>query len=1165
MLIKDMFEKDITRYYDDVIKVDDDISKQDIFIELDEFIVTEELLSYFNEFFTNFTEGVLNSKKDIGVWISGFFGSGKSHFLKILAYLLANDLEFEGKKPIDFFIKDKKIKDSQLIRKIEDSSNFDNDVKLFNVLATSENKLINVFYKMFNEIQGYCGEFLHVADFEKKLVYKNKYLLFKNRFEEIHGQNWESVRSQFSVFRDEIIQTLNDIEFMSEDAINKFLDTLELNMNISIEKFAEEVNEYCSSQNKNVIFLADEMGQFIAENPNLKSELQTIVEKLSVKCNGKAWVIVTSQHKISNIFKDDDIQDFAKIKGRFRTQLNLTSSNVDEVIRLRFLEKKDNAKNELTSDYNNYSSTLKNIIFFEDSSDMESYDSKEEYIDYYPFIPYQFNLLQESIIKITDVVPDDSSIPYGERSMITCFKEAAVEMRNEENGYLIPFYMFFDSIEKFIDPLDLKNINNAKDNKKLDDYDLKVLKVLFLIKFLDDDYLNPTLNNISTLMISNVNENINDLRVNVDESLNKLINQAFVHRNGNFYSYRTKKEQKIDASIKNQKIEITEIKKDFQEYIKKIYPNKKYKLDTNHTYPINIKIDNVDENKNGLKINIITSYFEYEDNDLSQSTLTHVDGNVNQLKGLSDNKKEIFIKLYSDDLIFSEIKGKLQIKKYLNNKKILFDRKVECEKEKEANEKDIKIKELINNSFIQSDIYLSGQKTEISSKNAAEIIDASLDILFSNVYYNKHFMDDINPSKDDIYLIIKEKNQTTLADGEISGSNALIDMETFINKIDSENIKTIFSKYKDAPYGFIPLEISWIIAKLFVQKRISLVLDTTEIFIDKSNADEIADYILLNDSIISNKLYLQKRKNISPKWIKSAKNIYKDLSDEKIDLSDENLMIKFKEVLNNKINEIDSYLYEIKRFSRFPGNDIFLKVKELFIQCTTKNKLFEFYKFVFENQNEIKKNIDNLNKVSSFYNDYQKDIFIKSCEIYDEHEDNKISLNNSELNSIVDKINSIIIEEEPYSDIPDLKQLNDDYETKFNNLLNEKQNNACNEIDKNLNELIMLLDSDNLIQHFKIDIENDFNKLKYKVNKRRNIHNIVGYVEDSIKLKADYKIEISQFSRNPPKIESIIYIDEMFNEEVKISDKEDLDMFLNKIRLEIKRQLDVNDIVKIRK
>lgn len=113
--IEDLFEKDIRRDVNGVIKVDqeDDIS---VYTELDEYVVTGESLKHFDKFFRNYTATLEEPTDKIGVWISGFFGSGKSHFLKILSYLLENRV-VQGKTSLEFF-RDK-IKDPAIFANIE--------------------------------------------------------------------------------------------------------------------------------------------------------------------------------------------------------------------------------------------------------------------------------------------------------------------------------------------------------------------------------------------------------------------------------------------------------------------------------------------------------------------------------------------------------------------------------------------------------------------------------------------------------------------------------------------------------------------------------------------------------------------------------------------------------------------------------------------------------------------------------------------------------------------------------------------------------------------------------------------------------------------------------------------------------------------------------------
>ena len=124
----------------------------------------------------------------MGVWISGFFGSGKSHFLKILSYLLENK-EVGDRHALDFFIDDKKIEDRMVLADMQLAADTPTDVILFNIDSKSETNgkhdkdaIVSVFLKVFNEHLGYCGSMPHLADLERKLAEAGKFDEFKLEF-----------------------------------------------------------------------------------------------------------------------------------------------------------------------------------------------------------------------------------------------------------------------------------------------------------------------------------------------------------------------------------------------------------------------------------------------------------------------------------------------------------------------------------------------------------------------------------------------------------------------------------------------------------------------------------------------------------------------------------------------------------------------------------------------------------------------------------------------------------------------------------------------------------------------------------------------------------------------------------------------------------------------
>lgn len=217
MIIKNMFSKPIDRDIKGVIKVgqDDDANIKQ---ELEEYVVTRELQKHFSDFFASYKRGIIGNTDKMGVWISGFFGSGKSHFLKILSYLLENK-EVGGKKAIDYFVDDNKISDQMVLADMKLAGTIPTDVVLFNIDSKSEVNgkqskvaIVSVLQNVFNEMQGFSGSNPFLADLERKLTEEGKYNLFKEKFEDSFGSIWEESRSDFDFIQDDVVEVLDEIE-----------------------------------------------------------------------------------------------------------------------------------------------------------------------------------------------------------------------------------------------------------------------------------------------------------------------------------------------------------------------------------------------------------------------------------------------------------------------------------------------------------------------------------------------------------------------------------------------------------------------------------------------------------------------------------------------------------------------------------------------------------------------------------------------------------------------------------------------------------------------------------------------------------------------------------------------------------------------------------------
>ena len=158
--IKELFEKDINRSINGVVKVSQD-DEASISQELSEYVITRELSKHFAGFFENYTRAIDVPTDKIGVWISGFFGSGKSHFLKMLSYLLSNNV-VAGKRAIGYF--DGKVEDAMVYSQMKRACAIPTEVILFNIDdkasqwkegPTAKTALLRAFARVFYEHQGF--------------------------------------------------------------------------------------------------------------------------------------------------------------------------------------------------------------------------------------------------------------------------------------------------------------------------------------------------------------------------------------------------------------------------------------------------------------------------------------------------------------------------------------------------------------------------------------------------------------------------------------------------------------------------------------------------------------------------------------------------------------------------------------------------------------------------------------------------------------------------------------------------------------------------------------------------------------------------------------------------------------------------------------------------
>ncbi|MGF7184461.1 hypothetical protein GGQ84_000544 [Desulfitispora alkaliphila] len=1191
MFIKDMFAKPIDRDIKGVIKVgqaDDENIKQ----ELEEYVVTRELQKHFADFLSSYKKGVNGHTDKMGVWISGFFGSGKSHFLKILSYLLENKV-VNGKNAIDYFIDDNKIIDPIVLADMKLAASVPTDVVLFNIDSKSEmsgkqskDAIVSVFLKVFNEMQGFCGSIPFLADLERQLVEQEKYEIFKNKFQEDFGKPWEESRHKFDFIQDSVVEVLLEMEFMSEAAARNWCEKATEPYQLSIENFAKMVREYLDRKGRNhhIVFLVDEIGQYIGEDSKLMLNLQTVTEDLGTACQGKVWIVVTSQQDIDSITKTKG-NDFSKIQGRFDTRLSLSSANVDEVIKKRILDKTTTADQTLRILYEQKSTIIKNLIVFNDGVEKKLYSNENDFSLVYPFVPYQFNLLASVLTSIRTHGASGKHLSEGERSMIALFKESAMKLMDRDHGALIPFNVFYDALHQFLDHSHKGVISRAADNsyinpdQEADCFNVNVLKTLFMIKYVKE--ITANIDNITSLMISDIDTDRIALKKRVEEALKILVRQMLVQKNGEIYVFLTDEEQEINREIENQNVEMAEVISKASELIfEDIFSDKKYRypaFNGRYSFAFNQIVDDrpYKSNQNhDIGVRVLTPGSDYGEDETT-------------LRMMSGQGKEVLVVLPNDSTFLNELRSALKIEKYLrlttSNKLAKFEQIKEA-KRIEMRERNGNAKLFLQESMKNADIYVNGDRAQIGSKEVSSRINEAIGRLVSTVYHKLPYID-AAMNEANIRALFKSSNQQSLTiEGDQEANvNAIHDVLSYIASNSSMHTKTsmksIMDRFMKAPYGFVEDDVEWIVAKLFKNGDISMTVNGASITLMNKSEDEIIRYITKKEYV--EKLLTERRKQAGIEEKKAVREVMKELFGvSSINDDDDSMMQSFQSYSKNIINELEKF--EIMyRSHHLPGKKIITNGKSLLRAVVQIESPSEFFKKVHSDRDDYLDFAEDYEPVKAFFSGEQKTIFERALRLMKIYDESKTFIVDEKVEECVKAVKGIITKEMPYSDIPKLPDLLDRFNDAYMAVLTKMEGPILNAIADSKTRVFEVLDT----KAYKHELKDRYIKLFKEIHDKATTCNNVATLQN-VKVEADaLKVRLlNEMARKDEKIaeetppyggetpspkppvkkrKSISIKNVSLTSSWQIETTQDLDKYISDLREKIMKEIDQDTIINI--
>lgn len=1062
-IIRDLFAKDINRSINGVVKVQD--SKDgSIRQELDEYVVTRELQRHFATFFKAYGDAIDVPTDKIGVWISGFFGSGKSHFLKMLSYLLENR-QIGGKSAIRYF--DGKIVDPMVEAAMERACSVSTQAILFNIDSkagqwkqgdTAPTALLRGFERMFYEARGFYGEDLKLAKLEEHIDSLGKTQEFREAFERVNGESWLQTRDTYSYFEDDVVEVLQSVLGMSEKAAWNWLEGSEDEV-LAPDVFAKKVKDYVDAQaaahggNYRLLFMVDEVGQFITNDrdPSLMLSLQTIVEELGAACGGRVWVMVTSQEAIDNLSLPVG-NDFSKIQGRFNARLSLSSSSVDEVIQRRVLEKTAPAADTLAQLYKQDSAVLKNNFTFEESrADLAGYANAKEFAASYPFVGYQFKLLPDVMTEVRKHGVKAKHMSTGERSMLSAFQESAQAIQHEQTGALVPFWRFFDTISKDLEHGIIQVVvcaERASENAEgLESYDVRVLKLLYLVRYIG--YVKASVENISIFMIDSLDVDKRALKDRVKESLARLERENYVARQGDTYSFLTDEEQEIAQEIAQTPIDNAKVIESIKKRLfDSIYTARKLNRGTND-FPFDRYVDGSihGSNMGGMELSVVTMASDLGRADDAELALKSVDKAIVALSDEVDYWAPLVnaakICMYAQTRNLQELPP---------STRQIVEAKM---REKDFNEKEADV--LLSEAVLHARCAVDGRMVEVRAAKPAQVFEQVLaqlcDVIFSKAGYIGA------PVKDDsdIRSTLAGNIQTGLDGMDAGNARALKEVEDYLRVQHQRHLDTamgdIQRKYQQKPYGWREINIANVVAQLVVEQRAQVLFGGQTV-----QADDSRMVALLRKD--ADKAQVRLRMRMSDRLLRATGELMCDLFDLKtVPSNEDKLVAELKERLEGLreacLAMARDYYTGIKPAYPYPGEDECEKMRsEVADVLKDQNEAEAFLTTFTKHEERLLDAKEDFDKVVEFFESNQRTAFDHARDFLNRTEG--IEYASDDIPGAVENVatvREILKDPKPYGRIKDLQPLMDPVEDDMKKLLGIRRNEFLCRIESDLQDL----------------------------------------------------------------------------------------------------------------
>jgi hypothetical protein len=567
MQIRDIFTTKVQERIEPVVKVADR-RPAIVLDELKNLIVTPQWERYLYQILQEYADAFdKEDEQDVGIWISGFFGSGKSLLMKELGLLLEGG-EFFGQSVHDLFLS-----------RLHPNSVQRSDIELFlahcrtriscsaiggNIhaqLTDTDETLSLLAFRLFARARGYTHIWPFAWAIEYQLEEQGLQEAFRDRACELCRREWEEIAEDAAFYSPQLYEAATAVlpeHFRNVGEVELATENAQRN-GVSSNMLITRLRRWCESQDRagrrhKVLLQFDELGQWMQSGLNMADrimQIQALIEDASTLGCGRVWIAVTAHGDIQALKQSVQQEHYAKINQRFALKCKLSNEDINAVVQERLLDKTIPAGSSLRTLFQQHSGEITDLGLLKETQRNYPSPDEENFADFYPYLPWTVAVIPDVTKGIAHAAGRGEELTGANRTMISVVQGGILDVPNllgSEIGHLVclaDLYAQFDPDVPLETRTDLRRLSQTV--PKSDGFTTRVAHALYLLG--QATYISCTLDNVTRALITSIDEDVASLRPRVKIELDRLVNAGYAKQVGNNYVFLSMQQRSFQEKV----------------------------------------------------------------------------------------------------------------------------------------------------------------------------------------------------------------------------------------------------------------------------------------------------------------------------------------------------------------------------------------------------------------------------------------------------------------------------------------------------------------------------------------------------------------------------------------------------------------------------------------